>query len=344
MSVATALVSAPVADPALAERAVRAALERAGLEQARGVLLFLSGEFSRQLPAALLAAARAGGCLQVFGGMAGGLYTECGSTTDQAAAAALVLGAPYALAPTGSGEAFLLHVATGSLPASLPADGRRFGLVVPGQNVWQSGRVQSSAATATITGARCHTMVSPGLREIGGGLVEDVHGHELRRLAGQDATSHLRRQLPPDLRGDRQLPLHTLVAGRQDEHGDMEFIPLLAQGADGTLTLASAVACGTTLHWFVRQPLAAEQELRQRLQELPQAPANSFGLLFSCISRGPWFYGGEDRDLAAWRERFPGMPMLGAYGLGQIAPADQASRLYSHSAVGTVFSPEHHDV
>ena len=45
-----------------------------------------------------------------------------------------------------------------------------------------------------------------------------------------------------------------------------------------------------------------------------------FALMFSCIGRGPFFYGGEDRDLLALRERFPGLPILGTYGSGQLAP------------------------
>ena len=43
--------------------------------------------------------------------------------------------------------------------------------------------------------------------------------------------------------------------------------------------------------------------------------------MFSCIGRGPYFYGGDDRDLAALRQRYPGLPILGSYGTGQIAPA-----------------------
>ncbi|SBT07059.1 conserved hypothetical protein [Candidatus Propionivibrio aalborgensis] len=43
-------------------------------------------------------------------------------------------------------------------------------------------------------------------------------------------------------------------------------------------------------------------------------------LMFSCIGRGPYFYGGEDCDLDVLRERFPDLPVLGTYGTGQIAP------------------------
>jgi small ligand-binding sensory domain FIST len=48
--------------------------------------------------------------------------------------------------------------------------------------------------------------------------------------------------------------------------------------------------------------------------------------MFSCIGRGPYFYGGEDRDLDIVRERFPGLPLLGTYGTGQIAPSASGNK------------------
>ena len=43
-----------------------------------------------------------------------------------------------------------------------------------------------------------------------------------------------------------------------------------------------------------------------------------FALMFSCMGRGPYFYGGVDRDLELVRQRFPGMPLLGAYCAGEM--------------------------
>jgi hypothetical protein len=58
-----------------------------------------------------------------------------------------------------------------------------------------------------------------------------------------------------------------------------------------------------------------------------------FALMFSCLGRGPLFYGNDDRDLLAFREIFPGVPLLGAYGSGQIAPAGDGNRLFQNTVV-----------
>jgi small ligand-binding sensory domain FIST len=55
--------------------------------------------------------------------------------------------------------------------------------------------------------------------------------------------------------------------------------------------------------------------------------------MFSCLGRGPLFYGDEDRDLAIFRERLPGVPLAGAYGTGQIAAAAGSNRLFQNSVI-----------
>ncbi|NTV94633.1 MAG: histidine kinase, partial [Thiobacillus sp.] len=59
----------------------------------------------------------------------------------------------------------------------------------------------------------------------------------------------------------------------------------------------------------------------------------AFGLMFPCLGRGPWFYGGEDRDIQALTRRFPDMPLIGFYGNGEIAHLDGANRLLQYSVV-----------
>jgi len=66
-----------------------------------------------------------------------------------------------------------------------------------------------------------------------------------------------------------------------------------------------------------------------------------FALMFSCIGRGPLFYGNDDRDLIAFREQFPGTPLLGAYGNGQIAPAGGANHLFQNAAVTLLLADTH---
>ncbi|MGV0951628.1 MAG: FIST C-terminal domain-containing protein, partial [Azonexus sp.] len=66
-----------------------------------------------------------------------------------------------------------------------------------------------------------------------------------------------------------------------------------------------------------------------------------FALMFSCLGRGPLFYGNDDRDLLAFREQFPGVPLIGAYGSGQIAPAGGKNQLFRNTVVTLLCESDH---
>ena len=85
----------------------------------------------------------------------------------------------------------------------------------------------------------------------------------------------------------------------------------------------------------MRSPLGAEEDMRRMLDLLAAdvAATPDFGVMFSCMGRGPYFYGGEDRDLDIVRHRYPEMPLIGAYGAGQIAPLHEGNALIQNSAL-----------
>jgi small ligand-binding sensory domain FIST len=119
-------------------------------------------------------------------------------------------------------------------------------------------------------------------------------------------------------------------------------VPILAANADGSLTLAEALEPGEPLRWAIRQPLSAEQDMRQSLlAAVNPGKKPDFGLMFSCLGRGPLFYGNDDRDLLAFREIFPGVPLVGAYGSGQIAPAADGNRLFQNAVVTLLCESAH---
>ncbi len=60
-----------------------------------------------------------------------------------------------------------------------------------------------------------------------------------------------------------------------------------------------------------------------------------FALLFPCMGRGPNFFG--NRDLDSLRSRFPGLPIIGMYGNGEIGPLDGANHLFQYSVVLGLF-------
>lgn len=132
------------------------------------------------------------------------------------------------------------------------------------------------------------------------------------------------------------------VAASEDafRHGDYRLAPLVcANEADRSITLAHRVEPGQLLFWAIREADAAQADMNATidvlLHRLPAAP--EFGLLFSCLGRGPYFYSGVDRDLELLQRRFPGMPLIGFYGNGEIAPINGVNELLQYSAVLGLF-------
>lgn len=337
MKAGSALVAGHRPEAELAQAAVEAALAAAGLQRADNVILFLTHDFNRHAQPAVLAAARAAGCLAVSGSTASGLFTERGWQLDQPAAAALV----YA-APTGelSAESALLSFSGhGRLPFEWQDGSARVGLLDTDAAVWSHGRTADNAcAEFRLPGLTARLARSSGLRLLGEPLpVDQCAGYELRRVGGHSAVDSLRRALPAELR--ERPPLHHIAALRQ---ADAPGIAILSANADGSLTLAENLSDGEAITWAIRQPLAAEQDMRDALTAAvnPEKRPN-FALMFSCIGRGPLFYGDDDRDLVAFRDTFPDTPLLGAYGTGQIAPLAGRNQLFQNTALTLLFESVH---
>ena len=331
MKVASSLVSGPHPTADLAATAVRDALQAAGLERADSVLLFLTRNYVRHAQAAVVAAARAAGTLQISGCTAYGLLTEQGWLLDQPGAAALVIAdaAPGDAGPRP--EPLLSFSGHHALPNDWQRRPERVGLLDAEAVTWSHGRLAGDArAELPLAGIHARIACSPGLRMLSHPLaVNAVAGYDLCALGGLAAINSLHRSLPAELRAEPTL--HQIVVARQP---GTPAVPILAANADGSLTLAETLAIGEQVRWAVRQPLSAEQDMRQSLLAAVD-PGNrpDFALMFSCLGRGPLFYGTDDRDLLAFRETFPGVPLVGAYGSGQIAPAGNGNRLFQNSVV-----------
>ena len=366
MTVATALVSGDEPLPQLAEEAVSAALKKAGLTHANGVLLFLTPDFARHAQQSVTAAARSAQCTQIAGGIAAGVFTESGWVLDRPAAAAMVFGRGLSLGhpdlPSSPGEICepLLSYTGSAFPAEWRQPGARFGGSFTGTVgyadpvAWQQSRLaERQRCSVQLLGAHVCVGVSSGLRLLGKAQpIDRSTGYDLEALGGLSATDSLRRALPPEYREQSALPLHHLTAVLIDREncltldethaaladGHYHPIAIVATNASHSLTLAERTHPGQNLAWAVRQPLSAEADMRRMVTQLAhRTPDPACALMFSCIGRGPYFYGGEDRDLNVLRERFPGLPLLGTYGTGQIAPTcdqdEQVNRQLQNAVV-----------
>jgi small ligand-binding sensory domain FIST len=337
MSAGSGLVTGQRAAPELAHEAVQAALSAAGLARADNVILLLSRDFIRNPQPAVLAAARTAGCLAVCGCTSSGLFTERGWQLDQPAAAALVYTAPSTEAAAES--PILSFSGHGRLPFEWQDDAPRAGLLDAEAVTWSNARISDNGcAEFRLPGLRTRLARSCGLRLLGEALpVDCCHGFELGRVGGHRAVDSLFRALPAELR--ERPPLHQIVALR---HADEPGIAILSAGGDGSLMLADTLRNGETITWAIRQPLAAEQDMRQSLNAAASEQHKpDFALMFSCIGRGPLFYGNDDRDLLAFRETFPNTPLLGAYGTGQIIPQGGQNRLFHNTVLTLLFESSH---
>ena len=144
--------------------------------------------------------------------------------------------------------------------------------------------------------------------------------------------------------------MHLLLAGvifGDEQHaiseGRYRLSPIIAtNGEERSVTLSARLMPGERLFWALRQPLAAERDMRKMLERMDMEIAGTpdFGLFFPCMGRGPYFYGGKDRDLDMVTARYPGMPLIGFYGNGEIGPLDHENEIFQYSAVLGLFKTD----
>lgn len=353
MTAATALVRGEAPYPELAREAVEQALDKAGLRYANAVLLYLSADFSRDTQLAVQQAARGAGCLQVAGCTCTGMFTETGWVLEETAAAAMVFGGDVFLKQARPGEEPLLSLSVpGALDlAWLECEEARYGAVASDADgngpyrVWSNGRVQGNGRCGLIfDGVRLRLGISQGARPLSEPMaITQVDGHDILTVADQPALANLAHHLPQLERELSRLPLHLFMAGitfgapeHALEEGRYHLLPLISANADDrSVTVPVLLSPGDRLFWALRQPPAAEQDMRLTLDRLGADTLDTpeFGLLFSCQGRGAGFYGGDDRDLALLTERYPGLPLIGFYGNGEIAHLNGMNRLLQYSAV-----------
>lgn len=363
MSVATALAVGNEAEPLLAEEAFRRALARTGNSQANGVLLFLSADFSRHAQRALTAVARAARCMPVAGGVAAGVFTERSWALDRPAAAAMVFAGGLALGPPDAGERVapgaILSYAGGTPPAEWGAPPSRFGGSFAGRDgrvdplAWQQARL-AAHCSVRLLGVKVDSDASRGWQLLGEPCpVGECRAYDVLTVAGHPALDHLRHALPVTHRDLETRHLAAVCAVVFDDRGTCgtarpdvwrtafaagagRSIAVIAANADRSLTLAERLSPGQKLVWALRSPQAAADDMRRCVDRLAVAAPMPMGaVVFSCIGRGPYFYDGEDRDVAILQNRFPGLPLIGVYGTGQIAAAPAGGNRSLQNAVVT---------
>lgn len=358
INVATGLSRGPRPEPELAAIAVRKALARAHLARARSVILFLSHHFAADPHLSLRAAARAAGCTQIVGCTAIGLLTEEEWVLDAPAAAAMVFGDNIRLDRTARADedVVLSFAIPGKLNAEwLDAPYRRLGAVAGDASghgpfrVWAGGRLREEGhVEVSLRGAQGALQASQGVRALTSPLeVAEVHEYDVLKLGHYPALNVLVQSLPIGVREMDRIPLHLIMGGvtfgdptTAIREGRYRLNHIVAANlSEQSITLAQRLTRGERLFWAMRDTIAAERDMRIAIHQTAQALKSPphFGLLFPCASRGPDFYGDTDRDLDLLKHHFPGLPIIGIYGNGEIGPLDDNNHLYQYSAILGLF-------
>lgn len=359
MKVATALRKGRKATSELAALAVQEAMSKAELDVARAVLLFLTSNFARDPEPAVLAAARAANCMQVAGCTALGVFTEEDWILDAPAAAVMVLGGNDCPIPcVEDADTWRLTLAAPSAieTAWLREPARRFGGIsgdATGKGpykVWGGSRIAPEGRIELPfpeDGLRIG--ISRGIAALCAPAPARVRGHDVETVDGIPSLVHLARHLPRELADDSVFPLHLLMAGiawgdpgTAIAESRFHLLPLLGiDMEERRVSLANELEGDMHLFWALRQPDAAERDMTGMLDRLA-CRHPEFGLCFACIGRGPAFYGGKDRDIAHLVRRFPGMPLLGFYGNGEICHEGGQNHLLQYSTVIALRDPHVH--
>lgn len=339
--------------------AVRRAMERAGLTRANSVILYLSCDHAMDPRPALRNAARSAGCTQVFGCTASGLVTDEDWVLDSSGAAAMVLGGNLTLVPENGIQAHILRLSLAT-PDGVNTDWIdqpkiRVGAIssdIFGHGpfaVWQGAHcVGDGHAHVCLNGADSAVAVGQGVRALTAPLeVAETQGLEVRRLGPHRALNVLINALPPAVRRMERIPLHLLMCGVtfgepssaiRDGRFRLDHI-VSANVDDHSITLSQELQRGERLFWAIRDKLSAQRDMGAAVQRAHRALGRDpdFALLFPCLSRGPSFYGNRDRDAETLSSAFPGLPFIGFYGNGEIAPLAHTSHLSQHTTAVALF-------
>ena len=378
MKVATGLAIGKSALPELAAQAVEKAMEKAEITQPSSVLLFLTSEFAADPQSAIKAAAKAASCTQIIGCSATGIFTEEDWVIDSPAVAAMVfselnfshpkpedtnnhflltLTAPNAinttwLNSTGLNSAGLNSV--GSNQATLNNKRARFGGVSGDAighgpfSVWQNGKGTTQGyCEVTLNNTAMAVAASHGLKIISSPRkITAMKGNDLLKLANQPALATLSSAWQKYAKTTDTPPYHQLMAVYANkasalEHGEYSLASIIIENTDeASVTLTKSLQVGEWLSWAIRDVDAAQVDIVKTAGELKQQLGTEpeFAMLFSCLGRGPYFYNGQDQDLALLKTLFPKLPIIGFYGNGEIAPINGTNELLQYSAVLGLFA------
>ena len=359
MKVATSIVIGNKATPALVAEAVSNAMLKADITIASSVLLLLTSEFADNPQPAISAASKAANCTQIFGCSASGIFTEEDWVLDAPAAAVMVFGDNVSIQSAKhhqSSQALLTISAPNAINSTWLNDGFvRYGGVSGdaigqgGFSVWQNANGGNTGKVdAYISGTKLVCKASRGLIMLTKPQeIQKTNDFDITLLDNKKPFAMLQKAWNSYCKNDSVIPLNFLMAMYADSVealnlGEFTQTNLISIDENsGNITLAQPLKPGQFLSFGLRDQKVAEADLLLTIHKMINelGAKAEFGLLFSCLGRGP-FFDGIDHDLKVITQQLPNMPLLGFYGNGEIANIAGKNQLLSHSVILSIFSED----
>ena len=195
------------------------------------------------------------------------------------------------------------------------------------------------------------TIVSQGAMPIGQAwTITEAKGNYIETIGMRPAIQVLAETyegLPPDLqeRARSNLLVGLAMDEYQDDFRRGDFLIRNLIGVDqsnGSIAIGAAPRVGQTIQFQLRDPQAADEELREmliraRMDIGDQTPVGA--LLCSCNGRGAGLFGAPDHDAQALLERFGPLPVAGFFCNGEIGPVGSKNFLHGFTASIALIMP-----
>ncbi|KKL82782.1 hypothetical protein LCGC14_1981320 [marine sediment metagenome] len=223
-----------------------------------------------------------------------------------------------------------------------------------GTHLFLNGEVYDRGAVALALGGpyTVRTIVSQGAAPIGETwTITGAQGHIIETIAQRPAYQVLvdtLRALPPAMQ--RRAQGNLLVGLAMDEHrGEFrrgDFLIRNLMGVDqesGALTVGALPRVGQTIQFQLRDPDAADEDLRELLERArtelgARRPVGA--LLCSCNGRGVGLFGTPDHDARTLADLLGPIPVAGFFCNGEIGPVGEQNFLHGFTASIALVIPE----
>jgi small ligand-binding sensory domain FIST len=205
---------------------------------------------------------------------------------------------------------------------------------------------EHGAVGAVFSGVPVLAVVSQGCAPIGRDtVITNADANVVFELAGEPALVRLQREIAALSPEERRLAAEGLLAGlvideNKAEYGRGDYLMRGILGADeraGSLVLGEQVRVGQTLRFHVRDPLSADEDLREALRREIGSEHVAGALLFTCNGRGTRMFAEPDHDARTVAEELRCDALAGFFCGGEIGPVGGRAFLHGFTATLAVF-------